>query len=303
MAKVYSKDIIEAVNEASCYGADIEISTVGQLGDKLSPHSLVWCGDKYLDNLKSIEVGNVILSQNGHEFAKRECLHYKNVGWIVVENPRRTFAKILELFFAKTLPAARIEETARVSEKSSVHSSAYIGHNVVVEDDCSIGENVVILHNSTILEGTTINENVKIGCNCTIGGVGFGYERDKNGEYVLMPHIGHVLIEANVEIGNNVCIDRAVIGHTLIGENVKVDNLVHIAHGVSIGRNSLIIANAMVAGSVQIGENVWVAPSSSIIQKAEIGNNSLIGMGSTVLKDVDPSSIVVGNPAKPLRSK
>lgn len=90
------------------------------------------------------------------------------------------------------------------------------------------------------------------------------------------------------------------MGSTLLSENVKVDNLVHIAHGVQIGKNSLIIANSMIAGSVEIGENVWVSPSTSIRQKLVVDNDALIGMGAVVVKNVDASSIVAGNPAKPL---
>ncbi|MBK6527865.1 MAG: hypothetical protein IPG07_21340 [Crocinitomicaceae bacterium] len=112
-----------------------------------------------------------------------------------------------------------------------------------------------------------------------------------------------MIIKSNVEIGNNVCIDRAVLGSTLIGENVKIDNLVHIAHGVSIGKNSLIIANSMIAGSCQIGENVWVAPSSSILQKLVLADNSLIGMGSVVVKNVEANSVVAGVPARKIKDK
>jgi UDP-3-O-[3-hydroxymyristoyl] glucosamine N-acyltransferase len=93
------------------------------------------------------------------------------------------------------------------------------------------------------------------------------------------------------------------MGSTIIGEHVKIDNLVHIAHGVEIGRNSLIIANAMIAGSVKIGENVWVAPSASVRQKLEIGDDSMIGLGSVVVKNVNTNTIVAGNPAKEFPKK
>jgi UDP-3-O-[3-hydroxymyristoyl] glucosamine N-acyltransferase len=84
-------------------------------------------------------------------------------------------------------------------------------------------------------------------------------------------------------------------------KRIKVDNLVHIAHGVKVGENSLVIAHAMIAGSVNIGKNVWVAPSSSIMQKINVGDDSLIGMGSNVLKDVEKGTVVAGNPAKKIR--
>ncbi|MDB0601498.1 hypothetical protein PL373_10140 [Tenacibaculum maritimum] len=87
----------------------------------------------------------------------------------------------------------------------------------------------------------------------------------------------------------------------MLENNVKVDNLVHIAHGVKVGRNSVIIANAMIAGSVNIGENSWIAPSSSIINKKNIGDNVLVGLGAVVTKNVENDVIVAGNPAKFIR--
>lgn len=111
------------------------------------------------------------------------------------------------------------------------------------------------------------------------------------------------MIKKDVEIGNNVCIDRAVLGSTVIGENVKIDNLVHIAHGVVIGENSLIIANSMIAGSCEIGKNVWVSPSVSVIQNTQIEDNALLGMGSVVIRNVDANTIVAGVPAKKTKDR
>ena len=148
------------------------------------------------------------------------------------------------------------------------------------------------------MDNTIIGNNVTIGCNNTIGGIGFGYEKDEFGEYKLIKHIGNVVINDGVEIGNNTCIDRGVIGSTIIGENCKIDNLVHIAHGVNIGKNSLIIANSMIAGSVTIGENVWVAPSTSIINGISIGNNSMTGIGALIIKEIKDSELHIGSPAK-----
>jgi UDP-3-O-[3-hydroxymyristoyl] glucosamine N-acyltransferase len=156
----------------------------------------------------------------------------------------------------------------------------------------------VIDSNTVIKKGTIIGNRVKIGANNTIGGVGFGYEKNEAGAYEVMPHIGNVIIEDDVEIGNNTAIDRAVLGSTLIRRNAKIDNLVHIAHGVEIGENTLVIAHAMVAGSVKVGKNVWIAPASAILNKIQVGDESTIGMGAIVLKEVSPGQTVVGNPAR-----
>jgi UDP-3-O-[3-hydroxymyristoyl] glucosamine N-acyltransferase len=165
-----------------------------------------------------------------------------------------------------------------------------------------MGQNVKIGHNSVILDNTIIGSNVTIGCNNTIGGIGFGYEKNEFGEYELIKHIGNVVINDGVEIGNNTCIDRGVIGSTIIGENCKIDNLVHIAHGVNIGKNSLIIANSMIAGSVTIGENVWVAPSTSIINGVKIGDNSMTGIGTVVIRDIGNNELHIGIPSKKIKT-
>jgi UDP-3-O-[3-hydroxymyristoyl] glucosamine N-acyltransferase LpxD len=172
----------------------------------------------------------------------------------------------------------------------------------VIEKDCTIGTRSKIGHNTVLLRGTQVGDDVIIGCNNTIGGTGFGYEKDDEGNYTIMPHLGNVVIHNKVEIGNNTCIDRAVIGSTIIGENVKIDNLVHIAHGVVIGKNSLIIANAMIGGSTVIGENCWVAPSASVINKGQVADNATVGMGAVVTKPVEKNSTVAGNPARTTES-
>ena len=260
-----------------------------------------WCSDANFHQLKELSGGTVLISSlavNTADFLP------ENISLLQVENPRRVFAELLGHFFAKKTPMGVIHPSAVIDMSVSYNPhSVHIGPNVVIEEGSEIGNNVIIGANSVVKHGTIIKDNVQIGSNCTIGGVGFGYEKSESGEYLVIPHIGNVVLENNVEIGNNVCIDRAVMGSTWLQENVKVDNLVHIAHGVEVGKNSLIIANAMIAGSVKIGKDVWVAPSTSVRQKLNVGDNALIGLGSVVVKDVDANQIVAGVPAKPMMKK
>ncbi|MFD0964599.1 hypothetical protein [Pseudofulvibacter geojedonensis] len=256
---------------------------------------LSWCNDKNIDKLSLVKTKSTIIVSEKVVINKSDYINY-----IIVENPRRVFQEVLTKFFSKKRSPV-IHKSACISEDCIIGDGAFIGHNVIIEENCRIGVNVEILHNTTILKGTVIENNVTIGANNTIGGVGFGYEKNKKGDFELIPHIGNVVIKNNVDIGNNTCIDRAVMGSTIIGENVKIDNLVHIAHGVKVKRNSVVIANAMIAGSVTIGENSWIAPSASIINKKNIGSNALIGLGAVITKDVNDYEIVAGNPGKLIR--
>jgi len=136
-----------------------------------------------------------------------------------------------------------------------------------------------------------------------IGSDGFGYTRNEEGLVEKFPHMGGVVIEDDVEIGANTCIDRGALGNTFIGRSVKIDNLVHIAHNVVIEENSFIIANAMIAGSVQIGKNAWIAPSASVLQQLKIGDNALVGVGSVIRENVPANETWAGVPARKIEKK
>lgn len=203
--------------------------------------------------------------------------------------------------FTKTLPVVTCESPKLAfiftvnkyfgTEESNFHDG--IGENV------SISNNVRIAP-YTVIDNAVIGNNVRIGANCSIGLMGFGYEKDDTGKYWRFPHLGKVIIEDDVEIGSNVCIDRGAIGDTVIGRGTKIDNLVHVAHNVRIGNNCLVIANSMIGGSTIIGDNTWVAPSVSILDHRNIGESSILGMGAVIIRDVKDFDIVVGNPAKVL---
>lgn len=291
-------DILEKIPHVKFIGKkNQEIDSLVQTDQvSESEKNLCWCSDKNIDALKNLSKGTVICSTGiPDEFINDSC------NYILVDNPRAAFKKVIELFFMEKSNDHVIKSSASIDPSARISGNVSIGHNVVIEKNVIVGEFTVIGANTVILSNTKIGSNVKIGCNNTIGGVGFGYEKNSNNEYELIPHIGNVIIEDEVEIGNNTTIDRAVIGSTFLRKNCKVDNLVHIAHGAEIGENSLIIANAMVAGSVKIGKNVWVAPSSSILNKKSVKDNSVIGMGAVVLKDVEDGQVIVGNPGKSLK--
>lgn len=133
-----------------------------------------------------------------------------------------------------------------------------------------------------------------------IGTDGFGYVRQEDGTLLKMPHAGNVVIEANVEINAHSCVDRAVIGSTRIKSGTKIDNLVHVAHGVTIGKNCLIVAGSIIGGSCIIGDNSFIGTNASIRNKITVGSNVTIGSGAVVVKDVPDNEIWAGCPAEPI---
>lgn len=215
-------------------------------------------------------------------------------------SPKWAFTLMVNRLFPELLTTswprhgeAPISAGAVIGANVHLGYGSVIGPNVRIGDDCRIGPN-------TFLANATLGPRVGIGANCTIGLDGFGYEKGPDGRFMRFPHIGSVEIESDVDIGSNSCIDRGALGVTRIGRGVKVDNLVHIAHNVSIGENSLIIAHAMLGGSAQLGSNVWLAPCASVINKGVLGDGVTVGMGAVVLKPVAAGLTVAGVPAKEL---
>lgn len=300
MSKFSIKEILRHFPDCKFVGNDAvvlsEIISLNDLTNKRRPVAISWISDKKSDTFnEKISLGLLILSKSSYEKFKSG-----NSNFLISPNPRLAFLKIMSLKFSFARQP-KTESSASIHPSAKIGKDCYIGNNVVIEENSVLGNNTEILHNTVVLKNTIIGNEVHIGSNCTIGGCGFGYEKDENGSFLLIPHIGNVVIEDFVEIGNNTAIDRAVMGSTLIKKNVKIDNLVHIAHGVEIGENSLIIANAMIAGSVKIGKNAWVSPSASVLNQKKVDDNALVGMGAVVLKDVPASDVVAGNPAKSIK--
>lgn len=291
------KDILKKITYNKFIGNENgNIKKIVNLHDADDENNIKWISLKNIDKLSTVNLGTIIcpIVPNLNQLKS-------NVNYIICSNPRNSFRELMLLFEDKSVSEFINYNNSWIDKSVIIPKDIVLGINVIIEKNVIVGENVSIGHNTVIKRGSIINDNVTIGCNCTIGGDGFGYEKTKEKLYNFIPHVGNVIISEWVEIGNNTCIDRAVIGSTYIGKNVKVDNLVHIAHGVEIQKNSLIIANTMIAGSVKIGENCWISPSSSILNKVTIKDNSLVGMGAVVLKDVDSNTVVVGNPSKVLK--
>lgn len=234
---------------------------------------------------------------------------------IKVDNAYHAFATLLTLQDDHKIKGSGIHETATVKESAKIGKNAYIaeyvyiGENTTIEDEVKILPHSYIGDNVTIKKGTTLYADVKIYHSCTIGencifhsGVvigsdGFGFAPQTNNDYHKIPQVGNVIIEDNVEIGANTCIDRATIGSTIIHKGVKLDNLIQVAHNVEIGENTVIAGQTGIAGSTKIGRDCMIGGQVGFVGHLKIGNQVKIAAQSGITSNLKDGVVVQGAPA------
>ncbi|MCP4707431.1 MAG: UDP-3-O-(3-hydroxymyristoyl)glucosamine N-acyltransferase, partial [Planctomycetes bacterium] len=192
-------------------------------------------------------------------------------------------------------PCAIISEQAEVGGGTVISAGCYIGSHAKIGADCVLAPNVVI---GTRCE---IGNNVIIHANTTIGTDGFGY-RVVDGKHKKILHIGNVVIEDEVEIGSNSCVDRAKFGKTVVGKGTKIDNLVQIAHNVQIGENCIIVAQVGIAGSSRLGNYVVLAGQAGVADHVSVGEGVVVAAQSALHRDVEPGAKVAGSPYRPAKA-
>ncbi len=184
-----------------------------------------------------------------------------------------------------------IEANSQIGDNSQIFANVQIGFNVKIGKNCRIYPQVVIYDN------TEIADNVIIHSGSVIGADGFGYKYRDN-QHIKVPHVGNVIIESNVEIGANSCIDRGALGSTVIGAGSKIDNLVQLGHNNKIGRNVIICGQSGISGSCTIEDGAILAGSAGIADHVTIGKQAVVMARSGVSQDIKPGTQVFGFPAK-----
>jgi UDP-3-O-[3-hydroxymyristoyl] glucosamine N-acyltransferase len=235
---------------------------------------------------------------------------------ILVDDPYDAFARAMTLFApaGDTVdegihPSAVIAESARLGEGvavgahvvvrsdatigdgSRVHAGSFVGRSAVIGKDTTLYPNV------TIRDRCVLGDRVIVHSGTVIGSDGFGFALS-GCEHTKVPQIGNVVIEDDVEIGANVCIDRATLGSTRVCRGSKIDNLVQIAHNVEIGEGSIVVAQVGISGSTRVGRGVVLAGQAGIVGHIEIGDGAIVAAQAGVTKSVPPGERVSGYPAR-----
>jgi UDP-3-O-[3-hydroxymyristoyl] glucosamine N-acyltransferase len=237
------------------------------------------------------------------------------VAMLRAKNPYLSFAHALELFHTPRKYSAGIHPTAVVHVSARVGPGAHIGPYVVVDEDVEIGANAVLLAHVVIYRGVRIGdnffahahavvrENCRIGNNVLlqngviIGGDGFGFAKTAEGKWHKIPQPAPVVIEDDVEVQANSCVDRASVGETRIGRGVKIDNLVQVGHGSAVGENTLLCAQVGLAGSTVVGKNVILAGQVGVAGHCHVGDGVIVTAQSGTHGDIPAGSMVSGSPA------
>lgn len=236
---------------------------------------------------------------------------------IRVDDAGACVLKLLEMYNAAKPRKEGISRLASIAESARVGEKCYIGDFTVVErgveigagcqiypqvylgDGVRIGEGTILYPGVKIYEGCVVGRNCILHAGAVIGADGFGFMPNAEGGFDKIPQLGNVIIEDNVEIGANTCIDRAKTDSTIIRRGVKLDNLIQIGHNVQIGENTVSSAQTGIAGTSKVGSNCFLAGQVGIADHVTIGNNVKVGSKSGLDKNVPDNEIRFGYPALP----
>lgn len=302
------RQIADLVGGTVSLDPEFTVSGAGPF-DEAGPDRITFAGGrKFLERLSETRAGAVIVPRGVSEEGRR---------LVLVDNPSLAFARVMARFHAPKVlsgihptavigrgfssgegfyagPGVVVGEGVTVGDRVALHANAVLG------DGVTLGDDVVVRENVSLLWGTVVGSRVLVHAGTVIGGDGFGFAQDGE-RHEKIPQVGKVSIGDDVEIGALNAIDRASFGETRIGSGVKTDNLVHIGHNVSVGDNSILVAQVGVSGSTKIGRNAVLLGQAGINGHIEIGDYALVGPKAGVAQSVPAGQMVSGIPAIPHR--
>jgi UDP-3-O-[3-hydroxymyristoyl] glucosamine N-acyltransferase len=287
--------------------AALVITDVAGIQEAQPGHITFVAHPRYLPRLKTAQASAVILDLTMP--ADRPAIR--------VQQPYRAFATLLALFHPRPRPQPGIMSPVQLGERVQLGQEVTLFPFVTLGDDVrlgnhvivypgvfvgpgsSIGDETVVYANATIYDHVSIGRRVIIHAGAVLGSDGYGYVQDADGRHHKIPQVGGVRVEDDVEIGANVCIDRATLGETVVRRGTKIDNLVHIAHNVEVGEDNLLLAQVGISGSCRLGSHVTLAGQVGLSDHVTVGDHATVIAQSGVIRDIDPHAVMAGSIALP----
>jgi UDP-3-O-[3-hydroxymyristoyl] glucosamine N-acyltransferase len=284
---------------------DLEIAGVAGIEEANESQLTFVANPKYMPKVKSTRAGAIVLGRDAPD---------TSIPTLLTDHPYLTFAKAIELFYLPPRPlpgihpAATVAESARLGEDCSVGANVIVGDNVEIGDHCtlypnvtiypgaSIGDNFTAHANSVVREYCRIGHRVTLQNGAVIGADGFGFVPLPEGGYYKIVQSGIAVLEDDVEIGVNTCVDRATVGETRIGRGTKLDNLVQIGHGCRVGEDTAMAAQVGLAGSTHVGNRVFLAGQVGAAGHISIGDRVVAIAQTGIARSVDAGKIISGSP-------
>ena len=285
---------------------DLEITGVAGIKEA-GPGQLTFVANpKYAGAARTTRASAVIVSE---EFPAISAALLRS------KNPYLTFAHALELFHQPPRYQPGVHPTAVVHPSAKIGAGAHIGPYVVIDEEVTIGRNAVLLAHVVIYRGAKIGDDffahahavVREDCQLgdrvllqngvVIGADGFGFAKDDSGHWYKIAQPEPVIVEDDVEVQANSCIDRASVERTRIGRGTKIDNLVQVGHGSRVGEHSLLASQVGLAGSTDVGNHVILTGQVGVVGHCKIGDGAIVTPQSGVAGDIEAGAIVSGAPA------
>ncbi len=287
-------------------GVDTEITGVAGIETAGPGHLTFVANPKYASAVRTTRAAAVILDDKFTEIATPTLRS---------NNPYLTFARALELFYQPPQYAPGVHATAVIHPTARLGKNASVGAYVVVDEGVKIGDNCVLLPFVVIYRGARIGNNFfahahavvrehcRLGDNvvlqngAVVGADGFGFAKSDAGQWHKIVQSGPTVLEDDVEVQANACVDRASVGETRISRGAKIDNLVQVGHGCAVGEDTLLCAQVGLAGSTDVGKNVILAGQVGVAGHCKIGDGAIATAQSGIPGDVEAGRIVSGYPA------
>ena len=277
--------------------AGIEEAAAGEITFVANP--------KYAAAAKSTAASVVIVSEDFPAIA---------AGMLRSKNPYLAFARAIDLFYRAPAYGPGIHPTAVISPAARLGKNPHVAAYVVIGDNVEIGDNAVLLPHVVIYPGARIGHNffahahAVVREHCTLGDDvilqngaivgcdGFGFARDGD-KWEKITQSGPAVLESEVEVQANACVDRASVGETRIARGVKIDNLAQVGHGSAVGEHTLLCAQVGLAGSTVVGRNVILAGQVGVAGHCNIGDGVVVTAQSGTHGDIPAGAMVSGSPA------